>query len=135
MISMASEQSKFAGLRNKTDSGAERQPQSRGNSGLSKNRKRMGRPPGKRSNPAYTQVTVHLNKEGYYEAQSRLNREKAAEFYMLVQIPTGDFHQHELTRDRRASAVYRIARFPAPRSENQRHAWEAGKDAARKGLR
>lgn len=76
---MASEQSKFAGLRNKTDSGAERQPQSRGNSGLSKNRKRMGRPPGKRSNPAYTQVTVHLNKEGYYEAQSRLNREKAAD--------------------------------------------------------
>ncbi|KAK7931214.1 hypothetical protein PG985_001926 [Apiospora marii] len=34
----------------------------------------------------------------------------------------------------RASALYRIARFPAPRSEKQRHAWEMGKDAARKGL-
>ena len=76
---MASERSKFAGLRNKTDPGAEHQLQSRSTSGLSKNRKRMGRPPGKRSNPAYTQVTVHLKKEGYYEAQSRLNREKAAD--------------------------------------------------------
>lgn len=35
---------------------------------------------------------------------------------------------------RRASAVYRIARFPILRSEKQRHAWNAGKEAARKGL-
>ncbi|KAI1467467.1 yellowish-green 1-like protein [Daldinia caldariorum] len=34
----------------------------------------------------------------------------------------------------RASALYRIARFPAPRSEQQRHAWTRGKQAARKGL-
>ncbi|KAK8085395.1 alpha/beta-hydrolase [Apiospora hydei] len=34
----------------------------------------------------------------------------------------------------RASALYRIARFPAPRSEKQRYAWEMGKEAARKGL-
>jgi pimeloyl-ACP methyl ester carboxylesterase len=35
---------------------------------------------------------------------------------------------------RRASAVYRISRFPAPRSEQQRHAWQEGKKAAAKGL-
>ncbi|GIZ48646.1 hypothetical protein CKM354_001169800 [Cercospora kikuchii] len=34
----------------------------------------------------------------------------------------------------RASAVYRISRFPAPRSEQQRHAWQEGKKAAKKGL-
>ncbi|SMR54494.1 unnamed protein product [Zymoseptoria tritici ST99CH_3D1] len=34
----------------------------------------------------------------------------------------------------RASAVYRIARFPAPRSDKQRLAWQEGKKAARKGL-
>lgn len=36
--------------------------------------------------------------------------------------------------NRRASALYRIARFPAPRSEKQRYAWEKGKEAAIKGL-
>jgi dipeptidyl aminopeptidase/acylaminoacyl peptidase len=36
--------------------------------------------------------------------------------------------------DRRASAVYRISRFPAPRSEQQRYAWREGKKAAKKGL-
>lgn len=35
---------------------------------------------------------------------------------------------------RRASALYRIARFPAPRSEKQRDAWTKGKEAALKGL-
>lgn len=35
---------------------------------------------------------------------------------------------------RRASAVYRISRFPAPRSEKQKYAWEEGKKAAKKGL-
>ena len=35
---------------------------------------------------------------------------------------------------RRGSAVYRISRFPAPRSEKQRYAWEEGKKAAKKGL-
>lgn len=35
---------------------------------------------------------------------------------------------------RRASALYRIARFPAPRSEQQRIAWERGKEAALQGL-
>lgn len=34
----------------------------------------------------------------------------------------------------RASAVYRISRFPAPRSEKQRYAWQEGKRAAKKGL-
>lgn len=35
---------------------------------------------------------------------------------------------------RRGSAVYRISRFPAPRSEKQRYAWQEGKKAAKKGL-
>lgn len=35
---------------------------------------------------------------------------------------------------RRASAVYRISRFPAPRSNKQRYAWQEGKKAATKGL-
>ena len=35
---------------------------------------------------------------------------------------------------RRASAVYRIARFPIPRSSNQIHAWQEGKKAAALGL-
>ncbi|KAI0593425.1 yellowish-green 1-like protein [Biscogniauxia sp. FL1348] len=34
----------------------------------------------------------------------------------------------------RGSALYRIARFPAPRSEKQRYAWTKGKEAAIKGL-
>ncbi|KAK3680581.1 hypothetical protein LTR37_021158 [Vermiconidia calcicola] len=34
----------------------------------------------------------------------------------------------------RGSAVYRISRFPAPRSEKQRYAWQEGKKAAKKGL-
>ncbi|CAE7015515.1 hypothetical protein CFE70_002680 [Pyrenophora teres f. teres 0-1] len=42
--------------------------------------------------------------------------EKASEYYL------------------RASAVYRIARFPAPRSPLQREAWSLGKDACLKGL-
>ncbi|KAM7188776.1 Alpha/Beta hydrolase fold [Rhypophila sp. PSN 637] len=35
----------------------------------------------------------------------------------------------------RSSAVYRIARFPAPRSEKQRQAWQKGKDVFYKGAR
>ncbi|KAI1375581.1 yellowish-green 1-like protein [Hypoxylon crocopeplum] len=44
------------------------------------------------------------------------HKEKASELYL------------------RASALYRIARFPAPRSEKQRYAWEQGKEAAIQGL-
>lgn len=40
-----------------------------------------------------------------------------------------------LTTNRRGSAVYRISRFPAPRSEKQRYAWKKGKEACLKGLR
>ncbi|KAF2478212.1 alpha/beta-hydrolase [Lindgomyces ingoldianus] len=43
-------------------------------------------------------------------------REKASEYYL------------------RASAVYRISRFPAPRSEMQRWAWKVGKECCIKGL-
>lgn len=49
-------------------------------------------------------------------AEDEGDREKASELYL------------------RASAVYRIARFPAPRSAKQREAWTKGKEAAIKGL-
>ncbi|EMC95998.1 hypothetical protein BAUCODRAFT_34760 [Baudoinia panamericana UAMH 10762] len=50
------------------------------------------------------------------KADSEGNKEKASEFYL------------------RASAVYRISRFPAPRSDKQREAWREGKKAAAKGM-
>lgn len=50
------------------------------------------------------------------EAESKGEIEKASEYYL------------------RASAVYRISRFPAPRSEQQRYAWKAGKECCIKGL-
>ncbi|KAI4870485.1 yellowish-green 1-like protein [Hypoxylon rubiginosum] len=49
-------------------------------------------------------------------AEDEGNREKASELYL------------------RGSALYRISRFPAPRSEKQRYAWTKGKDVAVKGL-
>ena len=49
-------------------------------------------------------------------AEAAGNPAKASEYYL------------------RASAVYRIARFPAPRSPKQRAAWQKGKEAALKGL-
>lgn len=51
------------------------------------------------------------------EAESKGEMEKASEYYL------------------RSSAVYRISRFPAPRSEVQREAWKLGKECALKGLR
>ncbi|KAK7533149.1 Alpha/Beta hydrolase protein [Phyllosticta citribraziliensis] len=49
-------------------------------------------------------------------AEAAGEREKASEYYL------------------RASGVYRISRFPAPRSEKQRAAWAKGKEACLKGL-
>lgn len=49
-------------------------------------------------------------------AEAAGEREKASEYYL------------------RSSAVYRIARFPAPRSPAQREAWERGKQVCIKGL-
>ena len=50
------------------------------------------------------------------EADAAGEREKASEYYL------------------RASAVYRISRFPAPRSDVQREAWKFGKECCTKGL-
>ncbi|PVH94696.1 alpha/beta-hydrolase [Periconia macrospinosa] len=50
------------------------------------------------------------------EAQAKGEKEKASEYFL------------------RASAVYRISRFPAPRSEVQREAWRIGKEYALTGL-
>jgi hypothetical protein len=49
------------------------------------------------------------------EAEKAGEKEKASEYYL------------------RSSAVYRISRFPAPRSEKQRYAWEEGKKVFYKG--
>ena len=50
------------------------------------------------------------------DAESKGEIEKASEYYL------------------RSSAVYRISRFPAPRSEQQRFAWKMGKENCIKGL-
>lgn len=50
------------------------------------------------------------------EAEGKGEKEKASEYYL------------------RASAVYRISRFPAPRGFVQNEAWRLGKDAAIRGL-
>lgn len=50
------------------------------------------------------------------DAEAKGEREKASEYYL------------------RSSAVYRIARFPAPRSAVQREAWTRGKAVCLKGL-
>lgn len=51
------------------------------------------------------------------EAETAGDKEKASEYYL------------------RASAVYRIARFPAPRSEKQLKAWEKCKETVLTGLK
>lgn len=51
------------------------------------------------------------------EAEKKGGKEEAADFYL------------------RASAVYRISRYPVPRSNLQREAWTKGKDACLRGLR
>lgn len=48
-------------------------------------------------------------------AEKAGEKEKASEYYL------------------RSSALYRIARFPAPRSDKQRLAWTLGKEAFYKG--
>ncbi|KAF2808067.1 alpha/beta-hydrolase [Mytilinidion resinicola] len=50
------------------------------------------------------------------EAEKAGEIEKASEYYL------------------RSSAVYRISRFPAPRSEKQKYAWKVGKEMCIKGL-
>ncbi|KAF2659528.1 alpha/beta-hydrolase [Lophiostoma macrostomum CBS 122681] len=50
------------------------------------------------------------------DAEAKGEIEKASEYYL------------------RSSAVYRISRFPAPRSEQQRYAWKVGKENCLKGL-
>lgn len=49
------------------------------------------------------------------EAEKADEKDKASEYYL------------------RSSALYRIARFPAPRSEKQRLAWTIGKEMFYKG--
>ncbi|KAI5364071.1 putative esterase FrsA, alpha/Beta hydrolase [Septoria linicola] len=60
---------------------------------------------------------------------------KAEELYAKAIEAEQNKHQAEASElYMRASAVYRISRFPAPRSEKQCHAWLEGKKAARRGL-
>ena len=61
------------------------------------------------------------------------NKEKASELYLYVFVLLRE-SMSILKPYSRASALYRIARFPIPRSSKQREAWERGKDACRKGL-
>ncbi|KAJ4359243.1 hypothetical protein N0V95_002324 [Ascochyta clinopodiicola] len=63
----------------------------------------------------YSPQAEHL-KSIAKEAEAAGEKEKASEYYL------------------RASAVYRISRFPAPRSDVQREAWKLGKECCIKGL-
>lgn len=66
------------------------------------------------------------------EAEKAEEKEKASELYLYGMCRGCDGYQ--LTFDRRASAVYRISRFPNPRSTKQKYAWTMGKEACLKGL-
>lgn len=71
------------------------------------------------------------------EAESAGEKDKASEYYLYVKsnvyvcLETCHHTYHFLHR--RSSAVFRIARFPAPRSEKQRLAWKLGKAVFYKG--
>lgn len=67
------------------------------------------------------------------EAEKAGEKEKASELYLYgndqgVRWETAEFFC------RRASAVYRISRFPISRSPKQKFAWTMGKEACLKGL-
>jgi hypothetical protein len=47
--------------------------------------KRLGRPPGKRSDPAYQPVTAWIRKATYQSVRERLLREDRREFSVLVE--------------------------------------------------
>ena len=47
--------------------------------------KRLGRPPGKRSDPAYQPVTAWIRKTTYQAVRERLLREGRGEFSVLVE--------------------------------------------------
>jgi hypothetical protein len=47
--------------------------------------KRLGRPPGKRSNPEYQPVTAWVRKATYQAVRERLLREGRGEFSVLVE--------------------------------------------------
>ena len=66
------------------------------------------------------------------EAEQAGEKEKASEYY-LYELAVRRLRQNRLTVARRSSAVYRIARFPAPRSDQQRYAWKEGKKVFYKG--
>jgi pimeloyl-ACP methyl ester carboxylesterase len=68
------------------------------------------------------------------KAEKEGNQEKASELYLYVTLIQLLSRISGLTITRRASSLYTISRFPAPRSEKQRHAWEEGKKASKKGM-
>jgi hypothetical protein len=47
--------------------------------------KRLGRPPGKRSDPAYQPVTAWVRKRTYQAVRERLLKESRGEFSVLVE--------------------------------------------------
>ena len=66
------------------------------------------------------------------EAEKAGEKAKASELYLFVVLSA--FRKKTLlTACRRSSAVWRIARFPAPRSAKQKYAWEEGKKVFYKG--
>lgn len=68
------------------------------------------------------------------KAEKEGNREKASELYLYVTFTQRSRPEASLIIVRRASSLYTISRFPAPRSEKQRYAWEEGKKVSKKGM-
>ena len=74
---MSERQSRFSGLRDSVlGDGAEGAPTPPGRTGRGQSGRRRGRPPGKRSNPDYVQLTCYVREENLDDAKEALMQEK-----------------------------------------------------------
>ena len=74
---MSERQSRFSGLRDSVlGDGAEGTPAPPGRTGRGQSGRRRGRPPGKRSNPDYVQLTCYVREENLDDAKEALMQEK-----------------------------------------------------------
>jgi hypothetical protein len=62
--------------------------------------KRLGRPPGKRSDPEYQPVTAWIRKKTYQSVRERLLREGRGEFSVLVETLLRDWLKSPRTKGR-----------------------------------
>jgi hypothetical protein len=62
--------------------------------------KRLGRPPGKRSDPAYQPVTAWIRKATYQSVRERLLKEGRREFSLLVEELLRDWLRAARSKER-----------------------------------